>query len=150
MSAAADARSKSPSVPLDAAPAPAGSMEDDAPEFSTTPAADLVGSGIGGLAIALGLCPEAAQSGKRTKMIHKKGEVQVANTPLVLKWNVDYKAGAVVNLRVVTLKPATSGAPAEELAGSATDGETSAAPAAGVKRKRKEAKRKKNARTQAG
>jgi hypothetical protein len=113
-------------------------MEDDAPEFSTTPAADLVGSGIGGLAIALGLCPEAAQSGKRTKMIHKKGEVQVAGTPLVLKWNVDYKAGAVVNLRVVTLKPSAGGAPAEEIAaGSATDGETSA-PTAGIKRKRKE------------
>jgi hypothetical protein len=111
-------------------------------DLSTTPANDLVANGLAGLLMALNLCPEAAASAKRTKQIHKKGEVAVEGADLRLKWNVDYKAGNVLNLRVVTLKPdgkdaAQGGAGAG--AGAVSEGETAApAPVAGRKRARKE------------
>lgn len=96
--------------------------DDDELDFATTPAADLVSHGMGGVVMALNLCPEAVQSGKRSKMIHKKGELNVDGLPLRLKWNVDYKGGAVVNFRVVTLKDPAAAAVA-------SDGETPAAAA---------------------
>jgi hypothetical protein len=125
--------------------------DDDDLDLSKTPAVDLIHTGIGGLAMALNLCPEAAQSAKRSKMIHKKGEV--AAGALKLKFNVDYKAGSVVNIRVVTVKdgkeqPPAEGAPAEggeDAAASSAPGEggeegakPASAPVAGRKRARKE------------
>jgi hypothetical protein len=105
------------------------SSDEEELDFTSTPAASLMETGLGGLAMALNLCPEAAASGKRTKMIHKKGELVVDGVALKLKWNADYKAGSVVNLRVVTVKAK------EPAVGS--DGETEG-PVAGRKRARKE------------
>lgn len=123
--------------------------DDDDLDLSKTPAVELIHTGIGGLSMALNLCPEAAQSAKRSKMIHKKGEITVG--ALKLKFNVDYKAGAVVNIRVVTVKdgkeqPAAEGdaaavAPdAEVKVEVGADGEVVApkTPVAGRKRARKE------------
>ena len=89
----------------------------DDPDFSSTPCAEIVSTGLSGLVMALSLCPEASASGKRTKMIHKKGEVEVEGTGLKLKWNVDYKGGNVINARVVTLKSKEGAAPVEGGAG---------------------------------
>ena len=123
------------------------SLEDlDDPDFSTTPCAEIVSTGLSGLVMALSLCPEAAASGKRTKMIHKKGELEVEGTGLKLKWNVDYKGGSVINARVVTLKSKDGAAAAEGAAGAgagagdaaASSADIPAAPVAGRKRARKE------------
>jgi hypothetical protein len=97
--------------------------------------------------MALNICPEAVQSGKRVKMIHKKGELELAGD-LKLKWNVDYKGGHVASLRVVTLK-AKGGEELPEGGGeSAAEGEIKAvesaagdaAATAGRKRPRREMK----------
>lgn len=120
-------------------------VDDDDLDLATTPAADLIANGLAGLVMALNLCPEAVASGKRTKQIHKKGELGVEGYDLKLKWNVDYKAGSVLNLRVVTLKAdGKEAVPAEGAgagAGVGSDGEAVAAapaPTAGRKRARKE------------
>jgi hypothetical protein len=115
--------------------------DDDDMDLSKTPAADLLENGLAGLVMALNLCPEAAASGKRTKQIHKKGELGIEGAHLKLKWNVDYKGGSVLNLRVVTLKEVELAAGAGAGAGAVSDGEgmtAPPAPAAGRKRARKE------------
>lgn len=105
-------------------------------DFSDTPAADYLVSGLHALLFGLDKSPEASSSGKRTKMIHKKGEVKAETLPLTLKYNADFKAGHLVNLRVVTVKPGGG----DE---SATDGEGAGAGAgagagvSGVKRPRR-------------
>lgn len=124
-------------------------MEDDDIDIATTPASDLVSHGLGGTIMALNLCPEAGQSGKRSKMIHKKGVLDVDGLPLKIKWNVDYKGGAVVNFRAVTLKDGgvaavasdgeVAAASSSSSSGEAGAGASDAAPAAGRKRARKEA-----------
>jgi hypothetical protein len=114
---------------------------DDDMDFSATPAADIVQMGLTSLVMAANVCPEAGVSGKRTKMVHKKGELAVQGTALKLKWNVDYKAGSVVSLRGVTLKdveaPASDGENAAAVAGGAGAG-AGAGGEAGRKRARKE------------
>jgi hypothetical protein len=114
--------------------------EDDDLDLSKTPASDLLENGLAGLVMAMNLCPEAAASGKRTKQIHKKGTLSIDGANLKLKWNVDYKAGAVLNLRVVTVKEVELAAGAGAGAGAAvSDGEgMTPAPTAGRKRARKE------------
>jgi hypothetical protein len=112
-------------------------------DFSSTPAANIVEMGLSSLVLAANLCPEAATSGKRVKQVHKKGEVHVPDTEIKLKWNIDYKGGKVINVRVVTLKPKEgeegAGAGAGAGAGSASEGEGApAVPTAGRKRARKE------------
>lgn len=102
---------------------------DDDIDFSATPAADIVQMGLTSLIMAANVCPEAGVSGKRTKMVHKKGELAVQGTPLKLKWNVDYKAGSVVSLRVVTLKDAE--APASDGENAAVAGGAGAGAGAG-------------------
>ena len=84
-------------------------VDDDELDLSTTPAADFVVAGITGLATGLNLCPEATTSSKRIKMIHKKGDVDVADAGLKFKWNADYKSGKLTNLRIVTVKEKAAG-----------------------------------------
>jgi hypothetical protein len=110
-------------------------------------ATELMTNGLGGLVSALAECPEALQSAKRTKMIHKKGELLVVEdeSNVLLKWNADFKAGALASIRVVTVKKPGEAAGEE----SATDGEgvvesaagdaAAGAPVAGQKRPRAKA-----------
>jgi hypothetical protein len=127
---------------------PSALIEDDDGDFANTPAAAIVSNGLGGLCMALNICPEAVQSGKRVKMIHKKGEIALS-TDLQLKWNVDYKAGRVASIRVVTLKGKTGeevpegGEPAAEgeiKAVESAAGDAGAAAVSGRKRARREIK----------
>lgn len=118
--------------------------DDDDIDFSATSAADLITTGLSGLVMALNLCPEATNSGKRTKQIHRKGDLHCEGADLKLKWNVDYKAGRAINVRIVTTKdkeaPGSDGEAPSSSGGAgagAAEGDTPA-PVAGRKRARKE------------